>query len=105
MTANMVEDHRILDVFCKWFQTEIGPYFSLELIILFFFLVAPTVNLHLGRAVNPRDLEEGDDVYFECQIEANPKAYKVVWRHNVSHFYLFLFGYTASITGFLQCCG
>lgn len=30
------------------------------------------------------DIEEGDDVYFECNVEANPAAYKIVWKHNVS---------------------
>ena len=53
--------------------------------------VAPHVDLNLGPAVNPRDLEEGDDVYFECHIKAHPPAYKVTWKHNVSkslaHFY------------------
>ena len=45
--------------------------------------VAPRVELNLGPAVNPRDLEEGDDVYFECHIQAHPPAYKVTWRHKV----------------------
>jgi len=34
--------------------------------------------------MNPADIEEGDDVYFECKIDANPPAYKVIWKHNVS---------------------
>lgn len=34
--------------------------------------------------MNPDDIEEGDDVYFECKVHANPGAYKVVWKHNVS---------------------
>lgn len=34
--------------------------------------------------MNPDDIEEGDDVYFECKVRANPDAYKVVWKHNVS---------------------
>ena len=36
--------------------------------------------------VNPTDLEEGDDVYFECIVSANPPAYKLTWWHNVSIF-------------------
>jgi len=43
---------------------------------------APTVSLHIGKALNLNDLEEGDDVYFECSIQANPAAYKVTWLHN-----------------------
>ena len=48
------------------------------------FVVPPTVGLHIGKALNLNDLEEGDDVYFECSILANPPAYKVTWLHNVS---------------------
>ena len=48
-----------------------------------YFSVPPTVGLHIGKALNLNDLEEGDDVYFECSIQANPPAYKVTWLHNV----------------------
>lgn len=50
----------------------------------------PMVVLQLGSKLNPNDIEEGDDVYFECVVRANPPAYKVVWEHNVSNNYLFL---------------
>lgn len=49
-----------------------------------FITVVPTIQLELGSNLNPDDIEEGDDVYFECKVHANPVAYKVVWRHNVS---------------------
>lgn len=42
------------------------------------------LKLQLGSNMNPRDIEEGDDVYFDCEVNANPGAYKVVWKHNVS---------------------
>ncbi|XP_068082092.1 nephrin [Anabrus simplex] len=42
----------------------------------------PVLHLQLGSNLNPDDIEEGDDVYFECKVRANPIAYKVVWRHN-----------------------
>ncbi|CAK1578731.1 unnamed protein product [Parnassius mnemosyne] len=42
----------------------------------------PIVALQLGSKLNPNDIEEGDDVYFECVVRANPPAYKVVWEHN-----------------------
>ena len=48
------------------------------------FSVAPTVSLDIGKALNLNDLEEGDDVYFECSISSNPPPYKVTWLHNVS---------------------
>jgi hypothetical protein len=45
------------------------------------------LKLELGLNLNPDDIEEGDDVYFECKVHANPWAYKVVWKHNVSMSY------------------
>jgi hypothetical protein len=38
----------------------------------------------VGKALNLNDLEEGDDIYFECYVVANPAPYKVTWLHNVS---------------------
>ena len=48
------------------------------------YLDPPTVRLEVGKAINLEDLEEGDDVYFECSVEANPPPYKVTWLHNVN---------------------
>ncbi|KAK6638849.1 hypothetical protein RUM43_007118 [Polyplax serrata] len=42
----------------------------------------PIVELELGSNLDPNDIEEEDDVYFECKIQANPQAYKVTWKHN-----------------------
>ena len=50
----------------------------------FLLTVVPILHLQLGSNMNPDDIEEGDDVYFECKVHANPGAYKVVWKHNVS---------------------
>lgn len=33
---------------------------------------------------------EGADVYFECNIKANPPVYRVAWKHNVSYKWNFL---------------
>jgi len=49
------------------------------------------LKLVLGLNLNPDDIEEGDDVYFECKVHANPWAYKVVWKHNVSMSYLIIY--------------
>ncbi|XP_017758029.1 PREDICTED: hemicentin-2-like [Eufriesea mexicana] len=40
---------------------------------------APIVTIKLGLSLKPNDINEGDDVYFECNVQANPKAYKLVW--------------------------
>jgi hypothetical protein len=43
----------------------------------------PQVVLSLGSSLNATNLKEGDDVYFECNIRASPKPYKISWRFNV----------------------
>ncbi|CAH0550167.1 unnamed protein product [Brassicogethes aeneus] len=43
---------------------------------------APILKLSMGRGMNPNDIEEGDDVYFYCKIDAHPRPYKVIWKHN-----------------------
>lgn len=45
----------------------------------------PTVHLRMGSSLNPNDIKEGDDVYFECVIQSNPKPYKLTWFHDVSN--------------------
>ncbi|XP_064119499.1 synaptogenesis protein syg-2-like [Macrobrachium nipponense] len=42
----------------------------------------PQVYLAMGSNLSPEDIKEGDDVYFECNVRANPWVYKVVWHHN-----------------------
>lgn len=39
----------------------------------------------MGSSLNPDDIKEGDDVYFECSIKANPKTYRLAWFHDVSN--------------------
>ena len=45
---------------------------------------APRITLSFGASIDHSNIEEGNDVYFECHIEANPSVYKVEWRRNVS---------------------
>ncbi|XP_023711739.1 nephrin isoform X2 [Cryptotermes secundus] len=42
----------------------------------------PIVSLMLGSTLNPDDIKEGDDVYFECHVKANPAWRKLSWLHN-----------------------
>ncbi|XP_069178551.1 protein turtle homolog A isoform X1 [Procambarus clarkii] len=41
----------------------------------------PMTRLRPGRSLNLSNIEEGDDVYFECSIRANPWVYKISWLH------------------------
>ncbi|XP_068230534.1 nephrin-like [Palaemon carinicauda] len=40
---------------------------------------APEVHLELGSSLNSDLIRQGDDVYFECQAEANPPVQKITW--------------------------
>lgn len=77
---------------------------------------SPNVTLRMGTTLNPEDIKEGDDVYFECQVQSNPKFYKLSWFHNgqeihqnmssgvvVSQFSLVLQGITKQFGGDYQC--
>ncbi|ODM97669.1 Nephrin, partial [Orchesella cincta] len=43
----------------------------------------PEVKLSLGSTLNPMEIKEGTDVYFECKIHANPKISRLVWLFNI----------------------
>ncbi|XP_047741592.1 nephrin [Hyalella azteca] len=45
-------------------------------------LYAPRVNLSLGKPLRADDIKEGDDVYFECSVLANPGVQHISWYHN-----------------------
>ena len=42
------------------------------------------------------DIKEGDDVYFECSIEAYPEAERITWKKDVS-FSLFSILYLVAV--------
>lgn len=50
----------------------------------------PEVILTLGSTLNPDDIKENDDVYFECNVKANPSSVKISWSHDVSLMITFL---------------
>lgn len=44
----------------------------------------------MGTGLDPNNIKEGDDVYFECLVQANPKIHKLTWFHKVSFFLILL---------------
>lgn len=48
----------------------------------------PSASLKMGASLNPDDIKEGDGVYFECNVDSNPKPYKMSWFQNVSERFL-----------------
>ncbi|KAF0761388.1 nephrin-like [Aphis craccivora] len=57
-------------------------YSERRLTIFVFSTDVPVVNLELGSNINGSAIQEGMDVYFECNIKSNPWVYRVIWRHN-----------------------
>lgn len=47
----------------------------------------PIVTLRLGSTLSPDDIKDGDDVYFECHVQANPQWRKLYWLHDVRIYY------------------
>ncbi|CAL4065613.1 unnamed protein product, partial [Meganyctiphanes norvegica] len=43
---------------------------------------APKLSIKVGANLDIMDIKEGDDVYFECQSQANPGAYNIKWFQN-----------------------
>ena len=39
----------------------------------------------MGSKLNAVDIREGDDVYFECTIDAFPLAERISWKKDVSN--------------------
>lgn len=42
----------------------------------------PLVSIKMGTTLKADEIKEGDDVYFECEVKANPKVYRLVWYHD-----------------------
>ncbi|XP_068245095.1 nephrin-like [Palaemon carinicauda] len=57
------------------------PLSTLEDIFTMDVLYKPNVTLSLGRSLNAKNLREGNDIFFECKVDANPPPYKVTWLH------------------------
>ena len=52
-------------------------------ILLYAFSDPPILTLKWGNGIRRHHIREGDDVYFECQVDANPKVDTVEWYHGV----------------------
>lgn len=79
-------------------QTFFSPLNRLLIFVLLFcflntiyfilFSDPPIVTLRLGSTLSADDIKEGDDVYFECHVQANPQWRKLYWLHDVSKLYI-----------------
>jgi hypothetical protein len=44
-------------------------------------------SLQYGANLNANSIKEGDDIYFECIVQARPAVTKLQWYQNVSIFF------------------
>jgi hypothetical protein len=51
---------------------------------LYSFSDIPMTSLQYGANLNPNSIKEGDDIYFECIVQARPQVTKLQWYQNVS---------------------
>lgn len=40
------------------------------------------MTIKFGASLRPHEINEGDDVYFECEVKANPAAFRLGWFKN-----------------------
>ena len=59
----------------------------------------PEVSVELGSKLNAVDIREGDDVYFECTIDAFPSAERISWKKDVSRTHYSLYFSTKATEG------
>ena len=61
----------------------------------------PVVRIALGSNIYGEDIKEGDDLYIECHIRANPNFHRLQWSHNViiSRVFISVFSVVCSVRG------
>jgi hypothetical protein len=69
---------------CQLNSNPTGAKIIIFQIVFFPFTDVPSAMLAFGPSLNPKNIKEGDDVYFECHVKSNPPTYNITWRHNVS---------------------
>ena len=74
------DDGYILDIKCRKIE-KVCCYISGSNINI---AVTPRAKIRFWRNLVWTSIHLGDDVYLECDVEANPSVYNVTWRHNVS---------------------
>ena len=55
-----------------------------DCLLLSSFVDSPQVSLRLGRTLDADNIRTGHDVYFECDVKANPSPLRLEWLHNVN---------------------
>ncbi|CAH0774685.1 unnamed protein product [Bemisia tabaci] len=71
-----------MNLICRAVNPKLpSPSGALEDSVKLNVLYSPVVTLKMGTGLDPNNIKEGDDVYFECLVQANPKIHKLTWFH------------------------
>jgi hypothetical protein len=88
VTGLNLETTWTMSVYCKFAAFEKETFVRLfDKVVVFFIAVPPFITLRIGSSLSSDDIKEGDDVYFECAITANPQWRRLTWLHNVWPFF------------------
>ncbi|XP_071528019.1 nephrin-like [Panulirus ornatus] len=80
LLLQLTRDHHGRQLVCRAKHPTL-PLATLEDIFTLDVSYKPSVNLTLGRALDPKNLKEGIDLFFVCTVDANPPPYKIRWLH------------------------
>ena len=64
--------------------THTKSWWLVVYLLLFLISDSPQVSLRLGRTLDADNIRTGHDVYFECDVKANPSPLRLEWLHNVN---------------------
>ena len=65
-------------------NTHTKTWWLVVYLLLFLISDSPQVSLRLGRTLDADNIRTGHDVYFECDVKANPSPLRLEWLHNVN---------------------
>ena len=65
-------------------NTHTKSWWLVVYLLLFLISDSPQVSLRLGRTLDADNIRTGHDVYFECDVKANPSPLRLEWLHNVN---------------------
>ena len=69
---------------CIFFTKLYPATYPSHYVVSVFFADPPKVKLNLGKSLDRNQIVEGTDVYMDCIVRSNPKAYKIQWMQDVS---------------------
>ena len=63
---------------------------NVSFLFLLFFSDLPIAKLRFGTILKTDNIKEGDDIFFECIVQARPPSSSLQWYHNVSQTYFLI---------------